>query len=320
MSSQKKIISVVIPCLNQENQILSIYYKIKEIWQNDLVNYQYELIFADSGSQDKTADKIRELIETDDSVRFLELSRDFGKEAAILAGIINSEGDACLTIGLDFQDSAKYILDFVKKWEEGFEVVAALEQVQTKTSKLKQKIITFKNELISAFSEVNVLPGALDYRLLDKKVVAYFKRFTKKGRVTKNLVDWIGFKQGLVYCRLTAKKRSLLEKLKQAKIETSLIVANSVAPLKFASYLGLFITFTTGLTGFLALINQLVLKTPESYWVFSGPFLLALLNSFLVGITLICLGLISLYILNIYVEVDNKPLYIIRNKKGFDNN
>jgi dolichol-phosphate mannosyltransferase len=167
---------------------------------------------------------------------------------------------------------------------------------------------------------VEVLPGALDFRLLDRKVIDEFNKLTERGRMTRALIDWLGFKRE--YVHYTENHRlngtSTYSFFKRITLTLYTFVAHSLLPLRLAGYLGVIITFVSGFIGFFALINQYILDTPLENFIFSGPFLVGILSVFLNGIVLSCLGLVALYIASIHTEVNNRPLFIVRSKKNFE--
>ena len=171
----------------------------------------------------------------------------------------------------------------------------------------------FFYKIINRISATKIIPNATDFRLLDKKVIIEFNKFTEKSRITRGLIDWLGFKREYIY--FNAPKRingkASYSFIKLCKLALNSFVSMSLFPLKFAGYLGILITIGAGLMGLFIFIEKYILNDP---WRlnFSGPAILAIIILFLVGIILSCLGLIALYIANIHNEVTNRPIYIIR--------
>lgn len=321
MKTDKKTISLIIPCHNEQENIQYAYKEITKFWQREVLNYDYELIFVDDGSYDHTLLEIEELIKKDKRVKLLEFSKNFGKEIAVTAGINNCKGDSCLVIDVDLQYPIESIPSFIEKWEEGYEVVIGVRD-KKQTNNIIEKVGSFLfYKVMEVISETRVIPGALDYRLIDRKVINYFNKFTERSRITRNLVDWMGFRQVFIFYTEKPREKGTASYsfIKRLALAFNGFVSHSLVPLKLAGYLGIFITVTSGFTGLFALIGQFILAYRGITPTFSGPFLLGLLNSFLIGVVLICLGLIALYIANIHTEVTNRPIYILRSKKGFKN-
>lgn len=316
MSLDKKI-SLVIPVYNEESNLSTLIDNLGVVLSN--VDYDYELIFVNDGSVDRSAEIISGIIKINPKIKALEFSRNFGKEVAITAGINSCGGECCIIMDADLQHPVELIPDFIKKWEDGAEVVVGVREKNQHEGLVKKIGSWFFHKINNLISETEMAPRATDYRLIDKKVILEFNRFTEKNRIARGLIAWLGFKREYIY--FIANPRYAGKPgygfLKLAKLALSTFVSHSLFPLKLAGYMGVLITILSGLLAVFMLADKYFLK---DYWRlnFSGPALLAVLLLFLVGIILCCLGLIALYIANIYGEVNNRPLYIIRQKENFD--
>ncbi len=313
--NEKNFISIVIPVYNEEKNIPIIFERIKKLFLN--LSYEYEIIFVDDGSSDNSALKISLLAENDKRVRMINLSRNFGKEAALSAGIKHCTGSACLTMDGDLQHPVEKIPEFIEKWEKGAQVVFGIRE--NHKSGLIKRLGSYLFYLsINSISETPITPGATDFRLIDRDVVEAFCKLTEINRMTRALIDWLGFKREYVYFK--AEKRihgnAKYGLLKLLKLALSTYVAHSLLPLKLAGYLGVFITISSSFLFSFMFIEQYVLGDPWRL-MFTGTAYLAVAILFLVGIVLSCLGLIALYIGNIHTEVVNRPLYIIDRKLNF---
>jgi len=312
-----KLISVVIPAYNEEKNIPLVYEKIKEVSEK-LPNYDWEIIFIDDGSTDNSENILEEMAKNNPLVKYIQFSRNFGKEMATSAGLDVANGNAVLIIDADLQHPVELMPEFIEKWQNGVEVVIGVRN-KNKGEGLVKKLGSFLfYKIMNAIGETKIIPRATDYRLLDKKVVLAFRRFTEHGRMTRGLIAWLGFKRDYVYFDANERisGRARYNKAKLIKLALSSIVAHSLFPLKFAGYLGLLITFLFGTAGFLLLVGKYIFNNPFAM-SFSGPAQLAILIIFLVGLILACLGLVALYIANIKLEVANRPNYVIRKKKNF---
>ncbi len=314
-----KLISIIIPVFNEEKNIPLIYQALTDVFKNSLNNYNYELIFIDDGSKDSSCSEIKKLSATDNHVILLEFSRNFGKELALTAGLNNCHGDAAIMIDADLQHPVELIPDFIKKWEENdIDIVIGIRQANKKEGFIKRLGSKIYYKIINKISNTNILPNATDYRLLDRIVIDEFNKFTERGRMTRALIDWLGFKRDYIYFianeRQFGKASYNIPKL--IKLAINSFVSHSLLPLKIAGYLGIIITFFFGTLGLLIIIG--ILLNNKFALSFTGPAKLAIFIAFLIGIVLICLGLIALYISNIQQETENRPLYIIRKPKKRD--
>lgn len=309
-----KLLSVIIPSYNEEKNIPLIYGELKKVL--DKTSYDYEIIFIDDGSADNSAGIIKNLADKNNKIRFIQFSRNFGKEIAVSAGIKNAKGNAIIMIDADLQHPAERIPEFLEKWERGAEVVVGIRN-KNKSEEVFKRIGSFLfYKIINFISDVPVIPQATDFRLIDRIVADEFNKFTERNRLARGLIDWLGFKRDFVYFnaneRINGKAKYGATQL--IRLAFSSFVSLSMLPLKFAGYLGIFIILISGPVGLFIFIEKYILKDPWGLSV-SGSAILAVIILFLVGIILVCLGLIALYIANIQTEVLNRPMYVIRKEK-----
>jgi len=311
----KKLISIVIPIYNEEGNISLMYTTLTSVLKK--IDYRREIIFINDGSTDESQKILHTISQKDATVKYLEFSRNFGKEAATSAGLYYAKGNATIMIDADLQHPIELIPDFIKKWEQGAEIVIGIRN-KNKGERMIEKIGShFFYKIMNAIGETKVISKATDFRLIDKKVIEEFNKFTERQRLTRGILDWIGFTKDYVYfdanMRNTGKANYSISK--KFKLATSSFIANSLIPLKLAGYLGLIITFFSSILGIFIFIEQYILADPWNM-NFSGTAILAVLTLFLVGIILMCLGIIALYIANIQTEVMNRPLYVVKTKKN----
>lgn len=312
----KKTLSIVIPAFNEERNIVPVFEAIKNVMQ-DLPLYEWNLLFVDDGSRDQSVQKMKELAVRDAArVGYIELSRNFGKEVATTAGLLHAKGDAVILMDADLQHPPEVIREFLQEWEKGADVVIGIRsrnQGEGFVRKVGSKVFYY---LMRAMSETELISGETDFRLIDRRVVEAFKGFTERNRLTRALLNWLGFKK--VYVRFIANPRLggevAYSHLKLIRLALNSFISHSLFPLKIAGYLGGVITLFAGSIGFFIFYVKFIAHDPWGF-NFSGPAALAMLNLFLVGIVLVCLGLVAIYIGNIHQEVANRPLYIIRDKK-----
>jgi polyisoprenyl-phosphate glycosyltransferase len=311
MSKRTDTISVVVPVYNEKRNIAVFHAAIKPVLQS--LSLGHELIFVDDGSADGSAAELRRLTEIDSTVRVLELSRNFGKEVALSAGVNHCRGDAVIMLDVDLQHPVRLIPEFVEKWRSGAEVVVGVRRNDSGSGVLRRIGTAAYYRLMKSVSDTPFLSGATDYRLLDRCVIDQFNRFTERGRLTRALIDWLGFRRDYVYFSAPPRQvgQSRFGVLKLSKLAVSNVVSHSLLPLKLAGYLGLVITPLSALLGAFIFVEKYLLNDPLNMG-FSGPAMLAVILLFLVGIILICLGLVALYVASIHAEVVNRPLYVIR--------
>ena len=314
-----KLISIVVPAYNESANIPLIYKKIKEVFLPMGDKYKYEIIFVDDGSNDNSVDILEGLANRDHNVKYLEFSRNFGKEFATSAGIHYSKGDAAIMVDADLQHPVDLIPKFIEKWENGADVVIGI-RTKNKDGKIFNRFCSWIfYKLINSLSDTKLILGATDFRLLDKKVILEFNKLTELTRITRGLIAWMGFKREFIYFQANDRQNgeATYTTLKRAKLALSAVISQSLFPLRLSGYLGLFISFVSGILGLFIFIEKYILNDPLNM-NFSATATLAVIILFLVGIILSCLGLIGLYVGNIQKEVSNRPMYIVRTKKNLD--
>jgi len=311
-----KLISIIIPVYNEAESLSSLWMEFQKVFIR-LDDYTGEFIFVNDGSTDDSGRIIKNLADSNPEIKYLELSRNFGKEIATTAGFRQAQGEAVIMIDADLQHPPHLIPEFIKKWEAGAEVVIGVRKKNNGQGFIKRFGSYLFYKLINRIAAIKIVPSATDFRLLDKKVVTEFNKFTERSRMTRALINWLGFKRDFIYFEAEARAwgRAGYSFFKLVKLALSSFISLSLLPLKLAGYLGCFIFFTTGLFGLYLLFGRYVFNWPFAL-SFTGTALLALLIVFLVGIILSSLGLIALYIANIHNEVINRPLYVVRDKKN----
>lgn len=307
-----RLISIIIPVHNEEQNV-PILFESLDAEISKIQNYDFEIIFVNDGSTDGTLNELDKIRQTSTKTQILDFSRNFGKEAATTAGIKAAEGAACIMIDGDLQHPVEKIPEFIAKWEEGAEVVVGVRK-SNKGYGLAKKIGSyFFYKLINQISETNIISGSTDFRLLDRAVVDEFNKLTEKNRMTRALIDWMGFRRDYIFFEVNERFHGnpSYSMWKLIKLAFNSMVSLSLFPLRIAGYLGMIITVSAGSLGAYMLFTNYIIGTVN----YSGPAILAVINVFLIGVVLVCLGLITLYIANIQSEVVDRPLYIIRKPK-----
>lgn len=297
-----KKISVVVPMYYEEEMVNTCYNELIKVLTS-LKDYDYEIIFINDGSQDKTLPLLTKIANKDKKVKIISLSRNFGHQAAVSAGLKYATGDAVLIIDADLQDPPKVIPDMLKLWEKGYEVIYGRRLLRKGESFFKLFTAKMYYKVLNHLSTVNIPKDTGDFRLVDKKVVEVINSLPEHNRFLRGLFSFAGFKQiEFLYerdKRYAGKTKYTLKKM--LRLSSDGIIGFSDKPLSFL--------FTISFIFFIIAIISLILLFiyPKKYLLF---LLICLLN-FNTSIIIFCLWILSLYIRRIYDEVRNRPTYII---------
>jgi dolichol-phosphate mannosyltransferase len=307
-----KKLSITIPIHNELPNIPLVHKAIRDVFAN--LRYDYEIIFIDDGSTDGSQDMVNHLMLSDSHVSLIEFSRNFGKEAATSAGFHHATGDAVICIDADLQHPPHLIPDFIKAWEDGFEVVIGVRTNNASDSKIKKIGSHLYYKIINKISRIHIIPKATDFRLVDRVVVDEFNRLSEHNRMTRGLIDWLGFRRHTIHFEAPERMHgeASYSVWKLAKLAVESIIASSLTPLRLAGYLGTLIVIASLSLGTLMILDRFFVDWGYN---FSGPAILADIILFLVGIVIVSLGLIAYYIGHIYHDVQDRPLYVVRKRK-----
>lgn len=307
----KQKISIVIPAYNESAGIAHFYHSLTAALPS---RYSYELLFVNDGSSDDTLDVLESLKMSDDSIRVISFSRNFGKEAATTAGITHSRGNAVIIIDADGQHPVELINDFLKEWESGTKVVIGVRSANQNEGFIKRYGSKLFYAMFNAMAHESLVPGSTDFRLIDASVRAEFSKLKERGRITRALIDWLGYKKS--YVEFTAHAREHGEasytNSKLFKLAFNSFVSLTTFPLYASGYLGLIIIPLSLIVGVFVIVEQFAMGDPMQLKI-TGSAMLGIFIVFLVGIILICQGLIAMYISRIYEETKDRPLYIVEN-------
>ncbi len=313
MSSSAVLCSVIVPLFNEEEVVLESYNRLKKVM--DSIGRQYEIIFVNDGSRDKTAFIVNEISEKDKNIKLINFARNFGHQIAITAGMDYAQGETIVVIDGDLQDPPELIPKMIAKWREGYEVVYGKRVERKGESFFKMLTAKIFYRFLKLMIDIDIPVDTGDFRLIDRKVCNALKSIKERNRYVRGLVSWIGFKQfGLEFSRdkrFAGKTKYPLKKMMRFAFDA--ITSFSYKPLKMASYLGFLISFAS----FLYLIVVLYLKLFTTSTIQGWSSTLAV-NLFFNGIVLIMLGIIGEYIGRIYDEAKGRPLYIVQNLVNMD--
>lgn len=307
-----KLISIVIPVYNEAANLPLLYKELSRHTQR--LPYRFEVILVDDGSSDDSAAIIKRLADSDPDVRALELARNFGKEAAVSAGLHAAKGEATIVMDADLQMPPRLLGDFISQWEEGADIVVGVFASRNMSFIRRTGAAVFYR-IMSMIGQSKITPHATDYRLLDRQVVEAFKKLTEHNRITRGMIDWLGFRRAYVPFEQEARRhgKPTYSMRKLISLAINSFTSYSLVPLKLAGYLGVIILSLSVPTGLFMYAERYILNDPLNLLI-SGTDMLAIIVVFLVGVVLACLGLISLYIASIHAEVVNRPLYIVRER------
>ena len=276
---------------------------------------KFEIIIVDDGSIDGTIEKIIKFQKRHkQSVRIVAFVRNFGKEEALTAGIREAKGDAIIMIDADGQHPTAEIPKMVAKWQQGAKIVTAVRGHNTTKHRIASKLYYM---MIKMIGNKNVVAGAMDFRLIDRVVADDFNKFTEHNRITRGLIDWLGFPQEYIKVKIKDRTdgRPSYNYKKLMALAGDSLASMSRTPLVIFGYIGMFITVFSLLFGLFILIQQYILGDPMGLdW--SGAVAVSVFVAFLVGLVLVSQSLIALYISQIHIEAKNRPLYVIDKEKS----
>jgi len=303
--------SIVIPVYNEESVIHETYRRLTQVMES--IGETYELLFVNDGSWDRTVEIIDGFAETDECVRLLDFSRNFGHQIAITAGMDYARGDAIVIIDADLQDPPELIPRLIEKWREGYEVVYARRTRRKGETFFKRWTASLFYRTLRAMTEIDIPVDTGDFRLIDRNVCDALQDIREKNRFVRGLVSWVGFRSTAIEYvreeRLAGETKYPLKKMLRFSMDG--ITSFSYKPLKLATYLGFVVSLLSLICLVISLGQRLFNTGTAAGWT---PLMacLMLLN----GVTLIILGILGEYIGRIYDETKNRPLYILRNKPG----
>ena len=304
--------SIVVPCFNEEETVNSFYDAIIPVMEKTKENF--EVIFINDGSRDKTEEKLKELCDKDNRVKLINFSRNFGQQAALLAGFTEAKGDAIIDIDVDLQDPVEAILPMIEKWKEGYDVVHGKRLLRKGETFLKKATSTLYTKWYKKVTGLKIPKNCGDFKLFDRKVIDTITSMPEKHRFLRGITEWVGFKQ--TYVEFERQERSAgvtkYNAKKLFKLATDGVVSNSTYPLSLSLKCGIWgsvlsvCAFITFLVLTLCKINL-----PLLVWLFPTITLVGSINYILNGIS-------NIYIGRTYQEVQERPVYIIREKINFE--
>ncbi len=310
-ADKRAICSFVVPCYNEQEVIPIFYQEIVKVLKE--LQQELEFFFIDDGSSDQSLAKIKELVELDDRIHFISFSRNFGKEAAIFAGLEASNGDYVVIMDVDLQDPPKLLPTMYQAVKEKeYDCVATRRGDRKGEPRIRSFFARLFYRIINKISKVEIVDGARDYRFMTRQMVDAIVSMKEYNRFSKGIFGWVGFKTKWIEFenieRAAGKTKWSFWKLFMYSMEG--IVAFSTVPLAFVSFLGIIICILSLLGMLFIFIRTIVWSDPVSGW----PSMICIITM-LGGIQLLCLGIIGYYLSKTYLETKKRPIYIIKDKR-----
>jgi polyisoprenyl-phosphate glycosyltransferase len=309
-----KKVTLLIPAFNEEAVLDKLYARLQELTKQ-LSNYHLEFLFIDDGSRDQTLEMIKGYSANDPRVAYVSLSRNFGKEIAMIAGLDFADGDAVIIIDADLQDPPELIPEMIAHWEAGYDDVYAKRRSRDGESWLKKTTASLFYRLLRQSARVEIQEDTGDFRLLDKRCVEALKQLRESQRYTKGMFSWIGYKKKEILYdrdpRAAGTSKWSYRRLVELAIEG--LTSFTTAPLRIASVLGLVVSLSAFIYIVYIVVRTLLFGTDVAGY----PSVMAVVL-FLGGVQLLSLGIVGEYVARIFNETKKRPLYFIEESHRHD--
>ncbi len=304
------LLSIVVPCYNEEENIKDFYMELmknKSFFESEKLDL--EILFIDDGSKDGTVESIKKIKEEDERVRMLSFSRNFGKEAAMFAGLENSKGDYVVIMDVDLQDPPSLLPQMYMHIQEGFDSVATRRVTRKGEPPIRSFFARCFYRLMKSISKTEIMDGARDYRMMTRQMVNAILQMQEYNRFTKGIYGWVGFEtKWLEYENVErAKGETKWNFWKLLVYSVEGITAFSTAPLMFASLMGVLFCILAFAMIVFTIFRKIVFGDPVSGW----PSLVCII-SLVSGVQLFCLGILGQYLSKTYMEVKKRPIYLVK--------
>lgn len=301
--------SIVVPCYNEEETIQIFYDEIKRYIPN-MIDLEFEFIFVDDGSRDNTLNEIKRLSATDERVKYISFSRNFGKEAGLYAGLEAAAGDYIVTMDVDLQDPPFLLEEMYKVVkEEGYDCAATMRTDRKGEAPIRSWFARKFYGIINKISNADIVDGARDYRFMTRQMVESVLSMKEYNRFSKGIFGWIGFKTKWIPFENVERSAGATKwsfwKLFLYALEG--IIAFSTTPLWVASLLGVFCCFLAVIVLIFIVVRALIYGDPVAGW----PSMISAII-FIGGLQLFCMGILGMYVSKLYLEAKQRPIYITR--------
>ena len=305
-----KIISIVVPVFNEEDNIQHFY---ESICQNmEPLPYEFELIFVDDGSKDRSREILRELEKKDSRIQSIFLAKNYGHQLALTCGLDHAEGDAVITMDGDMQHPPELLPVLSEQWENGYEVVQTIRKTTEGVSAMKKLTSYYYYKVLNKLSDVHIQEGGSDFRLMDRVVVKAFRRYREHARFIRGMIGDMGFKQTRI--EFVAPKRfagvSKFSPKKMLNFAIDGVLAYSIMPLRLGLYIGFLCAVVSILIICHVLVSKFIFDDAVAGWTTTMACIL-----FFGGMQMMVLGIIGEYLGRVFEEVKKRPLYLIARGK-----
>jgi len=307
-----KKIDIIVPAYNEEEALPFLFERLEKI-MNENTNYQFEILFVNDGSKDKTLEIIKQKRAEDNRISYVNFSRNFGKETAMIAGLDYATGDAVIFIDADLQDQPELIPELIKYWEEGYDDVYARRKTRDGETFLKKFTSKMYYKILQKMSRVEVQVDTGDFRLLDRRCVNALKKLRESQRCTKSMFSWIGYKKKEVLYdrdpRVAGKTKWNYKRLVDLAIDG--ITSFTTSPLRLSTFIAIPTFAALAIYFIYVIIKCFVVQAPiQAYQA------IILLILFFSGIQILLFGIMGEYLGRIFNETKNRPLYLVDEHNG----
>lgn len=307
-----KKISIIVPAYNEEESLPFLYERLTKLIDS-MKDYEFEVLLINDGSKDKTLELIKEIRNYDQRFCYVNLSRNFGKEVAMMAGLDYAKGDAVIFIDADLQDPPELIPELIKYWEEGYDDVYARRKSREGETFFKKFTSKLYYRILQKLSKVEIQKDTGDFRLLDRRCVNALRKLRESQRCSKSMFSWIGYKKKEVLfdrdARIAGKTKWNYKKLVDLAIDG--ITSFTTSPLRLSTYISIPTFITLGVYFIYVIIKSFVVK--EAIQAYQAIILLILFFS---GIQILLFGIVGEYLGRIFNETKNRPLYLVDEYNG----
>ena len=312
-----KTITIIIPCYNEAQSLPLLHAELCKLSEAES-GYNWEYLFINDGSRDTTIEKLEKLHARDKRCSYVDLSRNYGKEVALLAGFDYATGDCAVIMDADLQHPPHVVHEMLRKWEQGYDDVYARRKSRGKESWLRKRLSLAYYRLLSKSTRIDVLPNVGDFRLLDRRCIDALRQLREQSRYTKGMYCYIGFKKTFVEFetqdRVAGQSSMSYSVLVKLAIEG--LTAYTTSPLQWATGIGIIISLTSFLYALWVIVKTIVWGDPVAGF---PTLMIAIL--FLGGVQLLSLGIIGEYLGRVFNETKNRPVYFVQSFNGdkYDN-
>ena len=314
MSDEQKLVSIVVPFLNEEENLPLLYDRVSAVFEGRPEDLEF--VFVDDGSTDSSLQRLAEIRARDPRVGILQLSRNFGHQIAITAGLDYAAGDAVIIMDADLQDPPEVIPDLLDKWYAGYEVVSAVRKSREGETWLKKFLAASFYRLFRLLVKFEVPMNAGDFRLVDRSVVSALKDVREAHRFMRGLTCWVGYRQCVTYYDRQERHagKTKYPVWNSLRLAFDGITSFSASPLRWMTFAGVFVAFCGILKGLHIMVRRIWF--PEGF--VAGWASLVAMILFFSGIQLLCLGVVGQYVGRIFEESKKRPLYFVKATQGLD--